>query len=683
MTLHRYQLTKPTLKKRSPPAPRHLVLPPATSLDWRISLRPISNFAVATSTIIRTNAVTAKHDYRNLYTNGIIATYVFTERADGVRGPPVATNSNHVQPRKAFVDFVGYIYPPKQPADGPRSRVRVSEHTLPRSVPQDTTAIVADWVRETGESHGQYDQGLQPAASQALDSCILYSTTHRPTEVESSVEPDYHRGARNANPRNLLEDEGPCLSQIQSAGFQGSGAGSSRQEAPRRNTAQGDESSARDGISTHGTGQIINSSSLDFARPNPMPYMNSALADLVGLTIPISKEVQTSNELPEYVAPPKTPEHFTLMTCLQPSSKACGSQLRIRDSGRTTRKANASDLLRMGDEDSLQNLMAPMTPTSGLQTSFRGRSPPREYHRTMGQKVPRRERTGEQRRNDTKERASPSPSPPSSARRKSKIPIRSGTPALRSPGPPRTAAKKGSVTGGEKALAPIQSAGVWNSQLRGGWNKGIGGQQFKELTLPPILRASIEKRLYFEQALEDCLIDMVSRSRILAGKVSMEMVFGRIVLENIDEDVINLGGVDSFEPNYEPLRFLQELAIFDETNLRLHNTLSLDGNDANMLKKIPWISDPKNEWVLQDTEVFYDLNCRDLSTNCCFTVQINAATVAYSFESQRYGLVDVAFIHCPDRSWDLNACLRATDTVYFEEHYGEFANSVTESLDVS
>lgn len=683
ITLRGYQLTKSALKKRSPPSLRHLILPPATSLDWRISLRPISNFAVATSTIIRTNAVTAKHDYRNLYTNGVITTYVFTERADGVRGPPVATNTNHVQPRKTFVDFAGYIYPPKQPADRQRSRVRVSERTLPRSLPQNTTAIVADWVRETGESHGQYDQGFQSAVSQAFDSCILDSAAHQPTEVGSSIEPDYHQRARNANSRDLLDDEGPCLSQVQSVCFQGSGAGSSRQVAPQRSRAQRDEPSARDGTSTQGTGQTINSSSLDFARPNPMPYLNSALADLVGLTIPITKEVQTSNELPEYLAPPKAPDHSTLVACLQPSRKACEIQLGSWDSGQTTRQANVSDLLGMGDEDAPQSLMAPMVPTSGLQPSSRGHSPPREYHRTMGQKVPRRKRTGEQRGKDTKERASPSPSPPPSARRRSKIPVRSGTPAPRSQGSPRPAAQKGSATGGEKALAPTQSVGVWNSQLRGGWNKGIGGQQFKEVTLPPVLRSSIEERLYFEQALEDCLIDMASRSRILAGKVSMEIVFGRIVLENIDEDVINLGGVDSFEPNYEPLRFLQELAIFDETNLRLHNTLSLDGNDANMLKNIPWISDPKNKWVLQDTEVFYDLNCRDVSTNCCFTVQINASTFAYSFESQRYGLADVAFIHCPDRSWDLNACLRVTDTVYFEEHYGEFASSVTESLAVS
>lgn len=624
--------------------------------------------------------MTAKHDYKDLYTKGIITTYVFTDRTDDVRGPPVATITDKVQPWKAFVDFADYIYPLKQSAMRSRSRVPVSERTLPSSGPQDTTAIVADWVRETGEAHGQYSQSLQPTASQALDSCVLDSTAHQPGAVGYVVEPDHHQKSRNINARDLL-DEGPHLSQGQSADSQGLGAGSSRQEATQKHIAHGDGFRARDGNSTQGNGQITNVSSLDLVRPNPIPYMNSALADLVGLTIPISEEVQTSDEPPEHVAP-QVPEYSTLTQCLQRSRNGRGTQLRSQDSRRTTRHANASDLLGMGDEDALQNLMAPMVPISGLQPSSRIRSPPREYHLTMGQKVSRRERTGEQRQNYTKERASPSLPP--SARRRSKIPVRSGTPAPGAQGPQRTTAKRDSAVGREKALIPMQSAiGIWNSQLRGGWNKGIGGEPFGEVTLPSVLRASIEKRLYFEQALEDCLVDMASRARILAGKASMEFIFGRIVLENIDEDVINFGGVDSFEPNYEPLRFLQELAVFNEANLRLHNTLSLDGNDANMLKNIPWTSDPTKEWVLHDTDVFYDLNCRDVSTNCCFTIQINSKAFAYSFESQRYGLIDVAFIHCPDRSWDLNACLRATDTVYFEEKYGEFASSLVESLAVS
>ena len=681
MALHEYELRRSTLQKRSLPAPRHLILPPATSFDWRISLRPISKFATATSTIIRTNAVTAKNDYRNLYANGVITTYVFTDRLDDAQGPPVETNTDHVQPWRAFVDFADYIYPPKQSATKSRSRAAVSERTLLRFGLQDTSDIVADWVRETGEAHGQYDQGFQSATSQAPNSCLLDSAASQPKEVRSVVEHDHVWKARSVQARNLLDDEYTHLSQRQSADFQALVADSSRQVEFQKHAAHEDDLRCRDWISPGGTSQITNGSSLDFAKPNPISYMSSALADLVGLIIPINDEIQTSDKSPEHVGQ-EAPVFSTLMPCLQPSRNEHGSQPRGQDSRQATSQVHVSDLLGMGDEDSLQNLMAPMVPLSGLQSSSRGRSPPKEYHRTMGQKVSRRVRPAEQRQDNTEERISPSPPP--SGRRRSKIPIRSGTPGPGAQSPRRTTAQRGSAIGGAKSLIPMQSSiGNWNSQLRGGWNKGLGGRQFGEVTLPSVLRASVEKRLYFEQALEDCLIDMASRARILPGKVSMEIVFGRIVLENIDEDVVNFGGVDSFEPNYEPLRLLQELATFDEANLRLHNTLSLDGNDANMLKDISWTPNPTKKWVLDDTEVFYDLNCRDVSTNCCFTIQINAKTFAYSFESQRYGLIDVAFVHCPDRSWDLSACLRATDTVYFEEKYGEFASSIVESLAVS
>ena len=649
-----------------------------TSLDWRISLSPISKFAAATSTIIRTNAVTAKHDYKRLYTNGVITTYVLTDRMDDVRGQMIATNTDQVKPWKTFEDFADYIYPSKQSEMKSRSRVPISESTMPRLGPQDNTAIVADWVRETGEAHDEFDQDFQSAASQALDSFVSDQAAPRLTEVESVIEP---RKARSVQARDLLDDDYHHPAQGQNADFQVLGAGFSRQEAPQKYAAYGGELWARDTISPQRTGQITNGSSLDLSRPNPIPCVNSALADLVGLTIPTCDQIQTSDEPFDHIAQ-KVSEYSTLMPCLQPSRDKHGSQIGTRDSRQTTGQVNTSDLLDMDEEDALQHLMTPMVPVSGLQQISRGHSPPREYYRTMGQKVSRGGQTREKRQDDTEDRASPSPPP--SARRRSKIPIRSATPGPGTQCPRRVTAQSGSAIGREKSMIQVQgSTGIWNSQLRGGWNKGLSGEQFGEVTLTSVLRASVEKRLYFEQALEDCLVDMASRARILAGKVSMEIVFGRIVLENIDEDVVNFGGVDSFEPNYDPLRLLQELATFNEANLRLHNTLSLDGNDANMLKNIPWTPDPTKKWVLDDTEAFYDLNCRDVSTNCCFTIQIDAKTFAYSFESQRYGLVDVAFIHCPDRSWDLNACLRATDTVYFEEKYGEFASSIVESLTIS
>ena len=200
------------------------------------------------------------------------------------------------------------------------------------------------------------------------------------------------------------------------------------------------------------------------------------------------------------------------------------------------------------------------------------------------------------------------------------------------------------------------------------------------MTLSPVLQDSVKNRWHFEHALDDCLERMIRRARVFPGKVAIEIAFGRIVIEDVDEAVVNNGRVDEYHPSFIPLRLLNELGKFGERNFLCHPTLSLNGDDANRLKEINWTSDDDRKWQQYSTEVFYDFSCEDLRDNCHFVIQVNAADFTHSFESHKFALDDVVFIHCPDRSWDLNAYVKVTDTAYFKEKYEGFASSLIESL---
>ncbi|SPO00907.1 uncharacterized protein DNG_03655 [Cephalotrichum gorgonifer] len=574
----------------------HFILPPPAFLEWRLSLRPISKWrGVAISTIIRTTAVTARSDYRDLYSKGVVITYVFPDWVGDERGvlegPLTDLSAEQTLPKKAFEAFNHYSYLAKEPITKPRvAWPPAPDCTLPKPVPQKTATVIVDWVRETRDAHGQSTQPSSTPIPQPLELTLLESGALQHRQVEKTV--------------------------------------------------------------------------------------TSTAADLAGLSIPVSEDIGRSQGLVERGLAAGA-GHSTQTSHFGLSNYGDGIKQNTRGISLNTDKANTKDLLGMEDEGDLPNLIAPMIPTLVPQPRLELQSQPRKYRQTMDQRAPRRER--DQTNYGSTGRASPSP--PRAGRGKSKIPIKSGLPPPGVRDDKRTAAKRSLSHAGDRAIVPAQVPPS-GSQLQGSWNTGIGGEPFANATLPEMLRRSVNRRSSFEKSLEECLFSMALKAQALVGKVSMEVAFGRIVIENVHEDAINFSGVDVYEPNYSAIRLLQELATFNEANFRFHEILCLDGNNANMLKDIHWTSDPDKCWSLDGRKVFYDFNCRDLVSNCCFTIQVKADDLAYTFESQNHALVESVFIHCPDRSWDLNACLRVTDTAYFKAKYKDFAESLTESISI-
>lgn len=616
------------LKEQGATHPTQLILPPAGSSEWKICLRPISKFRLAASTLIQTNAVMAKGDYETLYSNGVISTYVFEDRYGDEWGlPEYPLVDQAPSPQRPFVDFANYSYPKKQATN----MHKAPDPGLPlsKAVSHKANPLVADWVLKVGEAHELQDQRFQSAVPHSPDA----------------------------------DSFGSGVCQLPAEFIQ--------QEAPQKYIPHEDSTGTGGGVSASNMPPPKGGSYLKSTRTSVMAPSSPALADLVGLSMTVTEESRPSNGSGGYAAPgPQI--HPTRAASPTTSKNGHGSQNGSRNANHSTK-----DLLGADDEDILPSLMAPMVPTLTPQRELRGLSPPREYRRTMNQRAPCKGRNQAQRHRGDIERLSPSPPPPS-ANHRSKIPVKSGAPA---PGARdvQLRVNTGVPKPGSPGPARMNTA-TRSTRPQGAWNMGLSGDAFRDFVLSPMLRDSINKRSDFEGALESCLASMLCRARMIAGKVSMEIVFCRIVIENVNQDVVNFGRVDEEHAAFSPVRILNELALFKEGDLRSHPTLSLNGNDANRLKEISWTSDPRRKWQPYDTDVFYDFGCEDLVSGCRFVIQVNARDFTHEFESQKFVLEDLVFIHCPDRSWDLNAYVKATDTAFFKDKYEGFAKSIVESL---
>lgn len=660
------------MKKDGTPPPTHLVLPPTMSYDWRLALRPISQFPLARSTIIQTNAKTAKEDYRALYARSVISTYVLEDRCDyELKFLEVSAASKVMLPQTPFEAFATYSYPAKKATNTSGTRNLLAEENLPKPASENIVAKVTDWVQKISEP-----QDPPSTTQKSHDNTLPDSKAHLPHELRAAVELPHTRKPQGSNASDSFEGSKPCSASGQHFESPGLKNESLQQEGLQKLLAD-EEEEPTIGIHTSAEdrGRPVNSLTVTTGRANIFSPLSSNLADLVGLSIPINSEVGDLNKQLEY--PLLEPhENIPQTPTLEPSRNTHVSQ-------RSKQKDSVNDLLGTDDREVLKHLMRPLVPMSTPHLSHMESVPQREYRWTMNQKAPDKGRGQVQRRHGTPGRPFPSRSP-SSAQRRSKIPVKSRAQVFgNTKDAKQTISSGGSGVVREAAPDAVKASKFsGDPRYQGCWTTGQREGTYSKLVIPPILQDSIKGRPYFERALEELLASMLNRARMTTGKVSMEISFSRIVIEDVNEKVIKFDLWDEAEQNFHPSRFLNELALFKERNYRWHTILSLDGGDANKLKEVSWMGDSVHKWNLVDATVFYDFSCEDLEQDCRFIVQVNARDFTYTFESQRFALDDVIFIHCPDRSWDLNAYVKSTDTGYFKDKYDEFARSLIESLEV-
>jgi hypothetical protein len=210
------------------------------------------------------------------------------------------------------------------------------------------------------------------------------------------------------------------------------------------------------------------------------------------------------------------------------------------------------------------------------------------------------------------------------------------------------------------------------------------GARLRAPVLSPILENSLKNRANFEAALEECISRMMTRARGQSGRLSLEVVFGRIIVENVDEKAVNFSGDNAGFSCFEPIHLLREFQIFSEENIMFHPILSMYGVDGDRLAKTYWmIKDSSKQWTLHSTKVVYDFNCYGARSGACFTLEVMADDFTHRFKSEQgRSLLDVVYVHCPNKAWDLTVHLRKTDEPYYEEKYGQFARGITDSLTV-
>ena len=368
-----------------------------------------------------------------------------------------------------------------------------------------------------------------------------------------------------------------------------------------------------------------------------------------------------------------------------PISQECRNT--ISNPTRRLNRSKVDELFSLGDDQEvLRNLMEPLAPTpawvpSTLQPRLMEESlPPREYHQTMNQKS----------RGRQNKQAKGRPTPIFESR-----PWLASSSSIVAPGGSQHAQRADSWAqphtsgqGSGESNVPTSGTDRALSSLPESFRSrgfSLSGGRMTARKLPLTMEISAKDRANFVTALEERLVKMAGRAKGLIGRVSLHCVLGRIVMENIHESAVNFTGSGAERACFDQHHLLRELAVFDESNVRFHPIISMNGADADRLVNVAWTSTnaSNHQWTLQSTKAFFDFNCRSVQTGAKFTVEVDSQDITATFQSHNgTSIADLIYIHCPNRSWDLNFILKVTDTDYFSRKYSTFVQSIMDGLEM-
>lgn len=177
------------------------------------------------------------------------------------------------------------------------------------------------------------------------------------------------------------------------------------------------------------------------------------------------------------------------------------------------------------------------------------------------------------------------------------------------------------------------------------------------------------------------------RLRYRSGKVSLEVVFGRICLKDFTPSGLAKNTRNQEARGWRPEQLLEGMqkAYSRPDTFHFARILSLFGQDADALCGLP----EATSWTLDSRRVVYEFTCEGFGTANGrlgerakqFVVEIDAINFGFTIGDPNRRLAPVA-IHCLHRHWDFEVVASHSPTKELEAKYSEFARGLVDSLEI-
>ncbi|KAH7162930.1 hypothetical protein B0J13DRAFT_669572 [Dactylonectria estremocensis] len=161
--------------------------------------------------------------------------------------------------------------------------------------------------------------------------------------------------------------------------------------------------------------------------------------------------------------------------------------------------------------------------------------------------------------------------------------------------------------------------------------------------------------------------------QITPGLIRLEARFGRICINDVPDNNVNLGKGPSWDAREEP-------KFDDDDRIGFHTTLTTNGAEVDLM---PGLFPSKGRSLtVSDKQVYYDITCTSKDRDDIIVIEIDASNFTYVCRSPNQELPGV-YIHCAKRAWDIQLSARRVSFGEVPEDFRQFASSLVESLSIS
>ncbi|KAF4990889.1 hypothetical protein FGRMN_8198 [Fusarium graminum] len=172
---------------------------------------------------------------------------------------------------------------------------------------------------------------------------------------------------------------------------------------------------------------------------------------------------------------------------------------------------------------------------------------------------------------------------------------------------------------------------------------------------------------------ETKLRELMGVIQIAPGRIIVKADFGRLCLKGVSPSLVN-NGQEPFWSVNEVNRALND----GNPNVGFYYILTTCGEEANLIPQMSYDGAP---WRLTEKQVYYEFSCVKEAETTPLVVRVDAETFNHECLALAQEL-SRAYVHCPQRAWDLKFSVSRIDMGRITKDFEEFAASLVRSLGI-
>ncbi|KAJ4271761.1 hypothetical protein NW762_000467 [Fusarium torreyae] len=169
------------------------------------------------------------------------------------------------------------------------------------------------------------------------------------------------------------------------------------------------------------------------------------------------------------------------------------------------------------------------------------------------------------------------------------------------------------------------------------------------------------------------LYELLEILQVTPGKVSLQATFGRLCLKDVVPALVDIGQGPAWT-----VKNVAKSLNNDELHVGFYPILTTSCAEANLL---PRLSGSRAQWLLAKKQVYYDFLCTIKDGVAPLIVKVDAET----FKHECLPLpqeISQAFVHCPQRAWDVKFAITRMDVGNISQDFEAFAASLVRSMSI-